>query len=70
MNQHKPEKRAAGMTPLSLLRLQDNTIEPKWYEDTTGLGFDCLEDDDMHTVFQSTCLYMNGGTRQDILHIS
>ena len=51
MNRHKPEKRAAGTTLLSLLRLQDNTIQSKWYEDTTGLGFDCLEDDDIHTVF-------------------
>ena len=36
-NQHKLWKSTTGMMLLSLLRVQDNNILPKWYEETTGL---------------------------------
>ena len=54
MNQHKPVKSTTGMMLLSLLRVQDNIL-PKWYEETTGLCFDCLEDGDLHIPSQPTC---------------
>ena len=37
---------------LSLLRVQDNNILPKWYEETTGLCFG-----DLHIPSQRTCSY-------------
>ena len=43
MNQHKPGKSTTGMMLLSLQRVQDSIILPKWYEETAGLCFDCPE---------------------------
>ena len=40
MNRHKP----GNMILLSLLSVQDNIILPKWYEETTGIYFDCPAD--------------------------
>ena len=48
-------KSTTGMILLYLLRVQDNNILPKWYEETTGLCFDCPEDDDLHIPSQPTC---------------
>ena len=58
-NQHKPGKSTTGMMLLSLLRVQDNNILPKWYEETTGLCFDCPEDDDLHIPSQPTCSHFS-----------
>ena len=55
MNGHKPGKSTTSTMLLSLLRMQDNNILPKWYEETTGLCFDCLEDGDLHIPSQPTC---------------
>ena len=55
MNWHKPRKSTTGMMLLSVLRVQDNNILAKWYEETTGICFECLEDGDMHIPSQSTC---------------
>ena len=55
MNSHKPGKSTTDMMLLSLLRVQDNSILPKWYEETTGHCFDCLEDGDLHMTSQTTC---------------
>ena len=48
-------KSTTGMILLYLLRVQDNNILPKWYEETTGLCFDCPEDGDLHIPSQPTC---------------
>ena len=53
-NRHKPEKNTTGMLLLSLLRVQDNNILPKWYEETTALCFDCPEDGDLNVPSQPT----------------
>ena len=52
MNLRKPGKNTTDMMLLFLLRVQDNNVLPKWYEDTTGLCFDCLEDGDLHITSQ------------------
>ena len=54
---NKPGKSTTGMMLLSLLRVQDNNILPKWYEETTGPCFDCPEDGDLHIPYQPTCSY-------------
>ena len=46
-----------GMMLLSLLRVQDNNILLKGYEETTGLCFDSPEDVDLHIPSQLTCSY-------------
>ena len=68
-NRHEPGKSTTGMMLLSLLRVQDNNILPKWYEKTTGLCFDCPEDGDLHTISThlQPFLFMGGGTRLDII---
>ena len=43
------------MMLLSLLRVQDNNILPKWHEETKGLYFDGPEDGDLHIPSQPTC---------------
>ena len=48
INWHKPGKSTTGMMLPSLLRVQDNNILPKWYEETIGLYFDCSENGDLH----------------------
>ena len=55
MTGHRPGKSTTSMMLLSLLRVQDNNIVPKWYEETTWLCFDCLEDGDLHIPSQPTC---------------
>ena len=41
-----------------MLRVQENNILPKWYEETTRrLCFDCLEDRDMHIPSQPTSIH-------------
>ena len=47
MNRHKPGKSTTDMMLLSLLRVQDHNILPKWYEESTRLCFDCPEDADL-----------------------
>ena len=54
-NQHNPGKSTTGMMLPSLLRVQDNNILSKWYEETTGLCFDCPADGDLHIPSQPTC---------------
>ena len=53
---------------LSLLRVQDNNILPKWYEETSGLCFDCPEDGDMHISSQPTCSHFYFGWRYQTRH--
>ena len=65
MNRYKPEKSTTGTILLSLLRVQDNVILPKWYEETTGLCFDCPEDTISANL--QPFLFMGGGTRLDII---
>ena len=55
MTGHRPGKSTTSMMLLSLLRVQDNNIVPKWYEETTWLCFDCLEDGDLDILSQPTC---------------
>ena len=50
-NRHKPGESTTGMMLLSLLRVQDNNILPRWCEETTGLCCDCPEDGDLHIPF-------------------
>ena len=38
---------------LSLLRVQDNNILPKWFEEITGLRVEFLVDGDLHIPSQS-----------------
>ena len=57
MNQHKPGKSTTDMMLLSLLRVQDHNILPKWYEETARLCFDCPEDVDLHIPSQHPCSY-------------
>ena len=66
-NWHKPGKSTTGMMHLFLLRLQDNNILPKWYEETTGLCFDCPVDGDLAISIygwryqaRHNCTYANG----------
>ena len=47
MNQRKPRRSTMDMMLLSLLRVQDNYILPKWCEETAGL-FCCPEDGKLH----------------------
>ena len=55
MNRYKPEKSTTGMMLASLLKVQDNIILLKWYEETTGQCFDYPEDDDLHIPSLPTC---------------
>ena len=58
MNQHKLGKNKTGMMVHSLLRVQrvqDNIILPKWYEEATGLCFDCPVASDLQIPSQTTC---------------
>ena len=57
MNRHKPGKYTSDVMFLSLLRVQDNNILAKWYEETAGLCFDLPEDRDMHIPSQPTFSY-------------
>ena len=54
MKQHKPGNSTTGMILLSLLRMQDNIILPKWYEDTSGICFDCPDDGGLHIPSEPT----------------
>ena len=54
-NRHKPGKSTTSIMFLYLLRVQENNILPQWYEETTGLCFDCPEDGDLHIPSQPTC---------------
>ena len=54
MKQHKPGNSTTGMILLSLLRMQDNIILPKWYEYTSGICFDCPDDGDLHIPSEPT----------------
>ena len=57
MNPNKPGKSKRVMMLLSLLRVQDNNILPKWYEETTRLYFVCPEDGDQRMPSQHTSSY-------------
>ena len=54
-NWHKPEKSAMGMMLLSLLRVQNDIILPKWYKESTRLCFDCPQDGNLHIPCQPSC---------------
>ena len=69
MNRHYG-KNTTGMMLVSLLSVEDNNILPKWYEETTGLCFDCPDDGDLHISSQPTCSlfpFMGVGTRLGII---
>ena len=57
MNRHKPGKSTTGMMRFSVLRVEDNNILPKWFEETAGLCFDCLQDGDLHIPSQPNCIH-------------
>ena len=54
MNRHKPGKSTKSMMFLSLLRLQDIIILPKWYGEAAELYFDCPENGELHIPSQPT----------------
>ena len=56
------------MKLLSLLRVQDNNVLPKWYEKTTRLCFDCPADGDLHIPCQPTCSHLSHGWRYQARH--
>ena len=64
INRHKLRKSRTGIMLLSLLRVEENFTQPKWYEETKGLCLDCPE----HIHLNPTVAVSFEGGRYQVSH--